>query len=164
MFPGLATSLRSKTLSLGSYFPILVVAAYNLSDLLGKAFGNFVVPKRSGLVVLVSLQAAAIPLIILSKYADDVRVCEYAFCLLFKNDVTKLLLVAYLGGLTGYTSTSALILAPQSVTTSQEKNFCGRFMTLALISGLLAGSVVGVLIQKYGVSNKIIDNVSPYPV
>jgi len=104
LFPGLSTSLRSKTLSLGSYFPILVVAAYNVSDLLGKITGNFVVPTRSGLVGLIALQLLSVPVLILSKYADDAEGCGNIICWVLRNDLTKLVVVSYLGILTGYTS------------------------------------------------------------
>jgi len=45
-----------------------------------------------------------------------------------------------------------------------DKNFAGRFMTLALISGLLTGSLVGVMIERNLLTTQLIDNVAPYPV
>mgnify|MGYP001085911691 FL=1 len=171
LFPGLSTSLRSQTFGLKSYFPVLIVAVYNFSDLVGKwSAGRFPLPPwESGRQILLPLilLVMTVPLLVISKVADDNEKdgsSEAPTLSFFGNDAAKLLFVSMLGTLTGYTSTSALILAPKKLVDNDNKEFAGQFMSMSLIFGLFVGSLVGVILSRLTTSGLDDGIPVPYPV
>jgi hypothetical protein len=57
-FPGVATTLRSDTWGMGTWFPLAMVAAYNTADLLGKTLPSYTRPWKGK-----NVWATAVPLL-----------------------------------------------------------------------------------------------------
>ena len=81
---------------------------------------------------------------------------------ILRSDVTKLSTSFTLGVLTGYSSTTCMMVAPGMVK-ERYREFATQAMATFLILGLLMGSLVGVGIKNYvGVEGG--DSNPPYPV
>ncbi|GMI53408.1 hypothetical protein ScalyP_jg6565 [Parmales sp. scaly parma] len=148
LFPGMATSLRSRTFNLGTYFPIIIVMVYNVCDLIGKRLPNCKkIESGAGLLILLFLVLLVIPFMVLEKLADEDHLGSAGGGKFFRNDVVKLGTVMALGVLTGYGTTSALILGPEYAP-EEKRAFASQFMSVCLICGLFCGSFVGLLLDE----------------
>ena len=133
-FPGLTTSAKSTTYHLGDWMDVVLVAAYNIGDLVGKSL-----PASVELLTVKTLhrplgfQLAFIPLFVLDL--------EYPV-----HDLVTMGLVLALGCTTGYIGTSAMMLAP-STCGEREREMAGIICSLALILGLATGSYAGLAIE-----------------
>ncbi len=140
-FPGLTASLESTTFNLGSWFPLALVATYNLGDLVGKTLPQYVAVFRGGNRPRVALPLAAL--------------CHVAFVPLFilrdansgLGDWYAFGVVAALGLTTGYLGCSAMMLGPEQCDSAAEREVAGTLDTLFLVTGLTLGSVVGLVIS-----------------
>lgn len=136
-FPGMMTSLHSTTFGLGDWFPVVLVTLYNASDLAGKYLPSVGVKllREGTLLYGVCAHLMFIPLFIFAATAGVGSI--------FTSDFLVFLLVIGLGLSTGYMGCMAMILGPQQVDT-HEKELAGVLDSLALITGLCVGSVIGL--------------------
>ncbi len=150
LFPGLTTSLPSRTMHLGDWFPILLVLTYNFSDLVGKSLPNYWMPATRGNIWLfVFAQACVLPLmVIINIYDDDDDDKKSAHYKFIHYDSLKFISVGYLGVMTGFSATCCLTLAPTLVK-AKFKELAAQLMSIFLIMGLFAGSVLGLFIAKW---------------
>ncbi|KAI3775446.1 hypothetical protein L1987_50022 [Smallanthus sonchifolius] len=132
IFPGfLAESLKSKLLK--DWYPIMLIATYNIADFSGKSF--------TAVYVLKSIAKAT--------WGCFGRLLLYPFfiaCLhgpkWLKNEVFVVFLTVILGFTNGYLTSVIMILAPKSVPSS-EAEMAAVVMALFLGLGLVSGSVLG---------------------
>ncbi|KAJ7978927.1 Equilibrative nucleotide transporter like [Quillaja saponaria] len=132
IFPGfIAENLESKLLK--DWYPILLIAVYNVADLVGKSM--------SAVYVLKSIRRAT--------WACPVRLLFYPLftaCLhgprWLKTEVPVVLLTFMLGLTNGYLTSVLMILAPKSVPIS-EAELSAIVMAVFLGIGLVGGSVLG---------------------
>lgn len=131
-FPGMTTSLVSP--ELGDWFPVLLVLAYNVADLLGKSLaGHLQLFSGTTIVLPAVIHMGFIPLFVaLVRSADP-------------STLACFVTVATLGLSTGYVATSCMMLGPQCVPPS-DKVMAGQVMSTCLIAGLFIGSLVGVVL------------------
>lgn len=107
-FPGLTTSLVSRSLNLGDWFPVLLVLIYNTGDLIGKAL-----PSYKMLLSLDTLPYASIvhllfiPFFVFIARRPDLSDAFYGFC---GTDEFAFFLVFGLGICTGYISCTAMMV------------------------------------------------------
>jgi hypothetical protein len=142
-FPGLTTSLTSRTLDLGDWFPVLLVLCYNTFDLVGKTLPGYklVFDERTlpwaalahcGFIPLFVFVASAPPLDgLLGFLGSD----QFAFGL-----------VCCLGLSTGYVTCCAMMLGPGCVA-PHDRVRGGQMMTCCLMVGLFAGAMVGLALS-----------------
>lgn len=133
-FPGIISAIPSTTLTLGDWFPIVLVGCYNLGDLVGKNLPVYVMYfDIATLHWPWLLQAAFLPFF--------VSALVYPL-----SDIVVIVAVLMLGIVTGYVATSSIILAP-SVCSEFQKEVAGMIGGLASIVGLCAGSYNGLAIE-----------------
>lgn len=133
-FPGIISAIPSTTLTLGDWFPIVLVGCYNLGDLVGKNLPVYVMYfDIATLHWPWLLQAAFLPFFI-------------AALLNPVNDILVIVAVLMLGVATGYVATSSIVLAP-SVCSEFQKEVAGMVGGLASIIGLCAGSYNGLAVE-----------------
>ncbi|OQR94576.1 equilibrative Nucleoside Transporter (ENT) family [Achlya hypogyna] len=131
-FPGLTSSVASAS----SWFPVLMVGAYTVGDLVGK-----MLPLHCMLLTVdtvhypLALQALFVPV-----FMFDVL---HPFLL---SDGATYSLVALLGLVTGYVGTSSMMLAPTACD-EVEQELAGITGSLAIITGLFTGSYVGLFLN-----------------
>lgn len=142
-FPGLTTSLTSRTLNLGDWYPVLLVFAYNTFDLVGKSL-----PSVRLLFTAETLPfAGACHLLFIPAFVSVARrppLDQGPLSAFFVSDEFAMLLVAGLGLSTGYITCSAMMLGPGCVSKPQDRVLAGQMMTTCLMVGLFTGSMVGV--------------------
>lgn len=130
-FPGLTTSIRSITFNLGDWLPVILVAAYNLGDMIGKSLpAYYMFLTVETLHRPLYLQLLFIPLL----FIDVIHPV---------GDVFTIGLVLALGIVTGYTGTCGLMMIP-TLCQETEKEMAGIIGSLALILGLFVGSYIGI--------------------
>lgn len=106
-FPGLTTSLLSRSLNLGDWFPVLLVLIYNTGDLFGKALPNYKLILTLDTLPYASLiHLLFIPLFVFIAKRPDLN-GSYA---LLGTDEFAFLLVFGLGICTGYISCTAMMV------------------------------------------------------
>ncbi|GMF31161.1 unnamed protein product [Phytophthora fragariaefolia] len=133
-FPGIISAIPSVTLSLGDWFPIVLVGCYNLGDLVGKNLPAYVMYfDVSTLHLPWSLQLSFLPLLMAALV--------HPF-----DDITIIVAVLLLGLTTGYVATSSIILAP-SMCSEYQKEVAGMVGGLSAIIGLCAGSYNGLALE-----------------
>ncbi|EOD26492.1 hypothetical protein EMIHUDRAFT_463352 [Emiliania huxleyi CCMP1516] len=132
-FPGLATSLTSPTL--GSWFPLLMVAAYNCGDLFGKTLpARARLVSRRSLPAWVSAHLLFVPLFLLLLRAPAGRGGA--------SDALPLGCTFGLGVSTGYIGCMALVLVGEHAGSAEEKELWGTASSFSLMLGLTAGSLL----------------------
>jgi hypothetical protein len=133
-FPGIISAIPSTTLTLGDWFPIVLVGCYNLGDLVGKNLPVYIMYfDIATLHWPWLLQAAFLPFFI-AALINPV------------NDILVIVAVLMLGVATGYVATSSIVLAP-SVCSEFQKEVAGMVGGLASIIGLCAGSYNGLAVE-----------------
>jgi hypothetical protein len=150
VFPGIVNSMSSTNLRLGSWYPIITVFFYNIGDLVGKGLPGFYQPfKGNGVVSLLFLQFLCVSLVIAEKLYDrDIHESVgIDFLGVLGNDFVKIATVLLLGISTGFSGTCCMIVAP-SMVKKFFREWAAQMMSLCLITGLFAGSVSGVLIER----------------
>ena len=147
-FPGLATSLASSSWHLGSWFPIVLVAAFNTGDLLGKA-----APSRArlfgsrGLPCAVLCHALFVPTLLALAHPTVLPADGTPFGWL-RSDGFAVLVVGGLGVCTGYIGCMGLMLGAEHGATSEEKELVGMITSFSLMLGLAVGSLTGLLLAR----------------
>lgn len=132
IFPGfLAENIESKVLK--DWYPIILIATYNIADFAGKSF--------TAIYVLQSIAKAT--------WGCMGRLLLYPLftaCLhgpkWVKNEVFVVVLTVILGFTNGYLTSVIMILAPKSVPPSEAER-AAVVMALFLGLGLVSGSVLG---------------------
>mmetsp|Transcript_62492 Transcript_62492/g.107266 ORF Transcript_62492/g.107266 Transcript_62492/m.107266 type:complete len:439 (+) Transcript_62492:125-1441(+) len=142
-FPGLTTSLSSRTLGLGDWFPVLMVFAYNTFDLVGKSLPNAkLLFTAETLPLAEACHLLFIPAFVLVARRPPLD--QGPLLAFFGSDEFAFLLVSGLGLFTGYITCSAMMLGPGCVPKHQDRILAGQMMTCCLMIGLFAGSMLGV--------------------
>eukprot|EP00899_Mesostigma_viride_P024610 jgi/Mesvir1/5333/Mv15422-RA.1 len=139
IFPGcLAENMTSP--ALGDWYPILLILAFNVADLVGKALPGLIRVTlharhvRSVLVPATLARAGFIPVFILAARGPAITTNEgFAFLATFA-----------LGASNGYVSTVAMMAAPLGVQ-PHEAEAAGMLMVLFLVVGLTLGVLAGLL-------------------
>jgi hypothetical protein len=107
-FPGLTTSLMSRSLRLGDWFPVLLVLVYNTADLIGKALPNYKLLLSLDTLPYASIvHLLFIPLFVFIARRPSLS-GPYA---MFGTDEFSFLLVFGLGLCTGYISCTAMMVS-----------------------------------------------------
>ncbi|DAZ99432.1 TPA: hypothetical protein N0F65_004065 [Lagenidium giganteum] len=133
-FPGIITAIQSTTFQLGDWFPIVMVGCYNFGDLIGKNLPVYVLYFDVETLHLPwILQVACVPLFMLEML--------HPFA-----DIVTIVLVTLFGFLTGYVTTSSMILAP-SICSEYQKEVAGMVGSLCAIIGLCVGSYNGLALE-----------------
>lgn len=132
IFPGyIAESVESK--SLKDWYPILLIAIYNASDLLGKSLTTVFLLKGTGKATWGSLAR----LMFYPLFKECLHGPKW-----LKTELPMGLLTAFLGLSNGYLTSCLMILAPKEVL-SAEAEIAAIVMVVFLGAGLVGGSVLG---------------------
>ena len=143
IFPGvLAEDVSSARL--GSWYPVVLIACFNLFDVAGKAApARFAtLAARAGGDARALLTLALTRVLFVPAFA-----CVSAkrgFASLSANELPCVALVMALGWTNGWTSAVAMMAAPKAAEASQQEA-CGTVMVLFLLSGLTTGAFCGWL-------------------
>jgi hypothetical protein len=133
-FPGIICSIPSNALQLDDWFPVVLVGCYSFGDLIGKSLPVYkMIFTVQNLHLPWALQVAFIPLFVIDY------VCLF-------HDLLTMFLVFLFGIITGYVSTSSIILAP-SICSEYQKEVAGMVAMLCAIIGLCAGSYNGLALE-----------------
>ncbi len=134
-FPGLSTSFVSRDWHIGSWFPLLMVAMYNVGDLVGKAL-----PASVRLIELRTLpwwvlaHVTFLPLFLLLSQRQQLPG-------LLGCDLLPTVVVFALGVSTGYIGCMSLVLvAEHEGGTPEQKESWGMASSFSLMMGLTVGS------------------------
>ena len=139
-FPGLTTSLVSTTLGLADWYPLLLVAAYNTCDLLGKSLpGKLRLLTDASLPIAAACHTLFVPLFLLLAHPDLLPP-------FLRGDLIAVSAVAALGLATGYIGCMALMLGGEKGRSPEEREVCGMVTSFSLMLGLASGSNVGALV------------------
>ncbi|OQR81873.1 equilibrative Nucleoside Transporter (ENT) family [Thraustotheca clavata] len=128
-FPGLTSSVASTS----SWFPILMVGAYTIGDLIGKTL-----PLH---YMLLSVETIHYPVLIQILFVPIFMYDILHPYLL--PDLATYSIVCALGLVTGYVGTSSMMLAPTTCR-EVEQELVGITGSLAIIIGLFTGSYLGL--------------------
>lgn len=124
--------------TLGSWYPVLLIAAYNTADMLGKAapgsMPSFVVLEARSLLVTSAARIGFVPAFWLCVSGPPAM----------RGEVVVFILTIALGGTNGYVSSSSFVSAPLCVE-SHEAETAGILMVAFLLSGLTVGALCGWL-------------------
>ncbi|KAJ6793810.1 nucleoside transporter [Iris pallida] len=131
IFPGYLTEdVHSEALK--DWYPILLMAGFNVFDLVGKSLPAVYLPENSNLVVAASVgRLAFYPLFLACLHGPR----------FFRTEVPVSILTCLLGLTNGYLTTVLMILAPKSVPIHHSET-AGIVMVLFLVVGLATGSIV----------------------
>ena len=134
-FPGLSTSFVSLDWNLGTWFPLLMVAMYNIGDLIGKASPSSIrlIDART-LPIWVVAHFFFLPFfLILSFYRERLPT-------FLQTDLVPTLSVFTLGVSTGYIGCMCLILTSEHNGSPEQKESWGMASSFSLMLGLTVGS------------------------
>jgi len=142
-FPGLTTSLTSRTLGLGDWFPVILVLCFNSFDLVGKTLPGYkLLFDEQALPWAALAHCGFIPLFVFVASAPSLE-GPWGF---MGSDEFACVLVCCLGLSTGYVTCSAMMLGPGCVA-PQDRVLGGQMMTCCLMVGLFAGAMVGLALS-----------------
>ncbi|WVZ13117.1 hypothetical protein V8G54_017647 [Vigna mungo] len=132
IFPGfIAEDLESKLLR--DWYPILLIAVYNLADLMGKSLTAFyVIQSMTRAIWAATSRLLFYPLFVICLHGPK----------WLKTEVPMVVLTFLLGFSNGYLTSVLMILTPKSVPLP-EAEFSAIVMTGFLGFGLVGGSVLG---------------------
>ncbi|KAL1523809.1 hypothetical protein AB1Y20_018731 [Prymnesium parvum] len=140
-FPGLTTSIVSTTWGLGSWYPIVLIASYNVADFVGKSLPARVrLFGRSALPCCVLCHAFFVPIFLL-------LVQPQLLPSWLQGDLLPVLIVAALGLCTGYIGCMCLMLGAEQGRGAEESESVGMVTSFCLMLGLSAGSNLGLFIS-----------------
>ncbi|KAK1256662.1 Equilibrative nucleotide transporter 8 [Acorus gramineus] len=132
MFPGYITENVQSGI-LGDWYPIILILAYNASDMAGKSLTAIHVPDEPKRAVWCCMARLLFyPLFGASLHGPKV----------FRTEIPVIVLTCSLGVTNGYLTSVLMILAPKSVP-PREAETAGMIMALSLAIGLVGGSVLG---------------------
>ncbi|KAL2933953.1 Equilibrative nucleotide transporter 1 [Bienertia sinuspersici] len=129
IFPGSVTEdVHSKTLE--SWYPILLIACYNVFDLIGRSLTAYFLLENTN----IALGASFARLLFYPLYLGCLHDPRF-----FRNEVVVASLTSLLGITIGYFTSVLMILAPKLVQ-KQHSETAGIFMVIFLTLGLAIGS------------------------
>ncbi|CAO2841336.1 unnamed protein product [Amaranthus hypochondriacus] len=135
IFPGFISDNDQKSELLKDWYPILLIMAYNVSDLAGKSLTALLIPSNINKVTWACLGRVL--------FYPAFRVCLHGPKWL-DSEVPTVLLTFMLGLSNGYLTSTLMILTPKSVSASEAET-AAVVMAVALGFGLVGGSVLGWL-------------------
>jgi equilibrative nucleoside transporter 1/2/3 len=143
IFPGVLAEDVSSA-KLGSWYPLVLIACFNLFDVVGKAAPALApaLAARAGGDARALLTLALTRVLIVPAF-----VCVSArrgFEALSANELPCVLLVMALGWTNGWVGAVAMMAAPEAAEASRREA-CGTVMVLFLLSGLTTGAFCGWL-------------------
>ncbi|XP_034054836.1 equilibrative nucleoside transporter 4 isoform X2 [Gymnodraco acuticeps] len=132
LFPGLESEIRNPTL--GEWFPILIMATFNMSDFVGKILAALPFDWSGGrLLFFCSLRVVFIPLFVMCVYPASAPTLSHpAWPCIFS---------LLMGVTNGYFGSVPMIQAAGKVP-PEQRELAGNTMTVSYMSGLMLGSVV----------------------
>lgn len=132
IFPGYITEdVHSEML--GDWYPVLLIAAYNVADLAGKVLTGFYMIESQSLMSRACFgRLVFFPLFYAVLHGP-------AF---FRTEAPVFLLTFLLGLSNGYLTSCLMIVAPKNVSILESET-AGILMTLFLVTGLSSGSILG---------------------
>lgn len=132
IFPGYITE-DVHSAFLGDWYPVLLIASYNIADLTGKILTSVYMVENQNLMVRGCFgRLIFFPLFYTVLHGP-------AF---FRTEVPVFLLTFLLGLSNGYLTSVLLIVAPKNVSILESET-AGIVMTLFLVTGLATGSLLG---------------------
>lgn len=131
IFPGYITEdVHSEGLK--DWYPIILIAGYNLFDLIGKAWTAIYLLKNAN----VAVGACVARLLFYPLFLGCLHGPEF-----FRTEIPVTILTCLLGLTNGYFTSVLMILAPKAVPI-QRSETAGIVMVLFVVVGLAAGSIV----------------------
>ena len=132
IFPGYITEDVHSEL-LGDWYPILLIAAYNVADLAGKILTSIYVVENQTLMVRACFgRLIFFPLFYAVLHGPAI----------FRTEAPVFLLTFLLGLTNGYFTSILMIVAPKNVSILESET-AGIVMTLFLVTGLTTGCLLG---------------------
>lgn len=132
IFPGYITE-DVHSAFLGDWYPVLLIVAYNISDLAGKTLTSVCMVENQNLMIWGCFgRLVFFPLFYTVLYGPAI----------FREEAIVFLLTAMLGLSNGYMTSLVMIVAPKNVPVLESET-AGIIMTLFLVSGLTIGSLLG---------------------
>ncbi|XP_009363535.2 equilibrative nucleotide transporter 1 [Pyrus x bretschneideri] len=131
IFPGYITEdVHSQILK--DWYPIILIAGYNVFDLVGKSLTSVYLPKSSK----VAIGSTVVRLLFFPLFYGCLHGPKF-----FRTEIPVTILTCLLGLTNGYLTSVLMILAPK-VVQLQHAETAGIVIVLFLVLGLAAGSVV----------------------
>ncbi|XP_070704666.1 equilibrative nucleoside transporter 4 [Pempheris klunzingeri] len=142
LFPGLESEIRNTTL--GEWFPILIMATFNMSDFVGKILAALPYDWTGGRLLFFScLRVVFIPLFVMCVYpASEPTLSHPAWPCLFS---------LLMGVTNGYFGSVPMIQAAGKVP-PEQRELAGNTMTVSYMTGLMVGSSVAYAVYSFTVS------------
>lgn len=138
LYPGIESEIIS--CKLRSWMPVLLMFAFNTSDVIGKLLAA--VPyawSRRQLILMSTLRAFLIPLLLLCVAPRKNPTIG--------GEVPAFLFTIALGLSNGLSGSLPMLLAPQKVS-APLRELSGNIMTISYMTGLLSGSLVGYVFEN----------------
>lgn len=152
IYPGLESEIISCRLH--SWMPVLLMFAFNTSDVIGKLLAA--VPyawSRRQLILMSTLRAFLIPLLLLCVAPRKNPTIS--------GEVPAFIFTIALGLTNGLSGSLPMLLAHQKVS-APLKELSGNIMTISYMTGLLSGSLVGIVFENM-LGTKSSDNCPTFP-
>ena len=152
LFPGFITSVKPLGKNLDylqrhgvdpSWVPVILVTTYNSCDLCGKILSAYVDAKGTSPNLL--LQGCLARFMIVPVYLFCIYPQDNPY---FYDVRIPFALTVMLGVSNGYFGSAPMIIAPQVVTTSADRELVGNMMTFSIYVGLTSGSVGAYVVQS----------------
>ncbi|XP_071452226.1 equilibrative nucleoside transporter 4 isoform X1 [Hetaerina americana] len=137
LYPGIISEVSS--CRFGSWMPVLLMAIFNATDLIGKVLASAPGEWTRGQLVWLSVSRLALVPCLLACTAPRANP-------LLPGDAPPLLIAAALGLSNGLIGSLPIILAPQRVP-AERRELTGNIMTLSYNIGLTTGSSVAYLLD-----------------
>lgn len=138
LYPGIESEIIS--CKLRSWMPVLLMFAFNTSDVIGKLLAA--VPyawSRRQLILMSTLRAFLIPLLLLCVAPRKNPTIG--------GEVPAFIFTIALGLSNGLSGSLPMLLAPQKVS-APLRELSGNIMTISYMTGLLSGSLVGYVFEN----------------
>lgn len=132
IFPGYITEDVHSAI-LGDWYPVLLIAIYNIGDLAGKILTSVYMVENQSLMS----RACFGRLIFFPLFYTVLHGPAF-----FRTEIPVFLLTFLLGLSNGYLTSVVMIVAPKNVSILESET-AGIIMTLFLVTGLTAGSLLG---------------------
>ncbi|KJE88542.1 hypothetical protein CAOG_00183 [Capsaspora owczarzaki ATCC 30864] len=134
VFPGIDTSFPSK--NWGDWYPVIIIATFNLFDMVGKVLSAYVYQMPLNTLVLLNVaRLVFIPLLILCAVPTDKP--------FFNHESWGVIFNVFFGVTNGWLGSSAMIIGPTLVPESQSE-LAGTILTFFLLTGLTIGATVAI--------------------
>ncbi|XP_039284355.1 equilibrative nucleoside transporter 4 [Nilaparvata lugens] len=137
LYPGIESDIHS--CRFGSWMPVIIMAAFNAADLLGKMLASVTYEwSRGELLMFAGVRALLIPLLVLCAIPRQAPIIS--------SEEAPILISIMLGLTNGLVGSLPMILAPARVP-DHHRELTGNMMTLSYNVGLTAGSLVAYLLD-----------------